>query len=600
MKNVKWIILFSIIGLFLLTVSLQSFANCTSFVVGKDASADGSTFVTIQQDTRSYDPRLSVIPAADHESGSMRPCPDMPQYQRWYDEYGNPRDATQISVAYDRHEPLPEGAQVEIFEIPQVEHTYGYLAGLFTTMNEHQVSFGMATLSCPDVLWNDEGVLRVTQLSYIAAERATTAREAIQIMGEMAEKYGLRSEYTPGKGFGISDGEEAWVFHIMQSGFDWTPESGKPGAIWAAKRVPDDEVAVYPNGEVLDEIDFNDPENYMWSDNVKSYAEEMGWWDPEWDRPFNFQHAYLQGEHNPEGTRMRLWRAFSLLAPSLDLPTPDEQLYMEDKYGGPWRYPFSVKPDKPVTVEDLKTWTRDRLEGTPYDMTKGPLAGPFGAPTRTMRGASTTIDGKRVRGSIRAIESDSSQYSEICQSRSWLPDHIGGIVWWTAGRPKTAFRVPFYCGVTEIPECHATGSHYEFEWGKTAYWAATFVNTFAHVMWNHIIEDVKDMQNEIESEAIAMIPAIDARAVELYEENPDKADEFLTNFCSMFARDATERYWDFAEYLILKYHHRYINIPKVAQSPEMNDPEYWQQQALEYQEEVRGRTQEELQGKMIK
>ena len=368
--------------------------------------------------------------------------------------------------------------------------------------------------------------------------------------------------------------------------------------MWAAKRVPDDEVAVYPNGMVIDEIDFNDHENYMFSSNVKSIAEELDLWDPKSEKPFNYKDVYLGGKHNGESTRIRLWRAYSFLAPSLNLPDPDEQLYLEGPDGGPWRYPFSVKPDKKVTVQDLMTWTRDRLEGTKYDVTKGPLAGPFGAPTRTM-GGSFTVDEQRVR-TARSIESDSTQYTEICQSRKWLPDHIGGIVWWAAGRPKTAFRVPFYCGVNEIPESHSTGNHYEMEWGKTAYWAATFVNTFAHVMWDYIIEDVKVMQNEIEGEAIAMIPAIDKQALEIYKSDPEKAREFLTSFCSRFAEDATRRYWDFGEYLILKYHNRYVNKPKVSQRPKMADEEYWRKLELEYQTEVRGRTQEELKGQMIK
>lgn len=589
--------LFILILITAISIVTNSVSACTMFAVGKNASADGSTFITIQQDTASYDPRLWVIPAKDHEPGSMRPCPDMPQQQRWYTLYGEPIDAPNTYVAYDRRSPLT--GPVEPFAIPEVEHTYGYLAGLFAVMNEHQVSFGMATLSCPDVLWNDEGQIRVTQLSYIAAERAKTAREAIQIMGEIAEKYGFRSEYTPGKGFGIADGEEAWVFHIMQVGPFWSKDSGKPGAIWAAKRVPDDEVAVFPNGAVIDEIDFDDPENYMFSSNLKSFAEEMGWYDPAEGRPFNFKHVYLEGNHNPEGTRVRLWRAFDLVAPSLNLPDPDEQLYLEDEYGGPWRYPFSVKPDKPVTVDDLLTWTRDRLEGTKYDLTKGPLAGPFGSPIRTFGTNFTTADGQRVRES-RSIDAETTQYSEICQSRKWLPDEIGGLVWWAPGRPATAFRVPFYCSVTEVPETHSTGSHYAFEWGKTAYWAATFVNTFATTMWNYIIEDVHEMQDKIEGEAQDLIPAIDARALELYEKDPEKAVSFLTNFSSMFARDATQRYWDFAEYLILKYHHNYINIPKVAVSPKMVEPELRIEDALRYQEEVRGRTQEELAGKMIK
>jgi len=597
MKRFKLVLILIVVGSVLLATSFQTLANCTSFVVGKNASADGSTFVTIEQDTTSYDPRYWVTPAKDHEPGSMRRCPDYPQYQRWYDEYGNPRDADNIAIAWDRREPL-EGPE-EVLEIPEVEHTYAYQSGLFTTMNEHQVSFGMATLGCPDVLWNDTGRLRITQLTLIAGERAKTAREAIQIMGELAEKYGFRGEYTPGKGLGIADGNEAWVFHIMQVGPDWTADSGKLGAVWAAKRVPDDEVAVYPNGIVIDEIDFDDPENYMYSSNLKSLAEEFGWWDSKSGEPFNFRNVFLEGKHNPEGTRMRQWRAFSFLAPSLNLPDPDAQLYLAGPNGGPWHYPFSVKPDKKVTLEDLFTWTRDTLEGTKYDLTRGPLAGPFGAPSRTIGSNFTTKDGKRVREAT-VIANDSGMYTEVCQSRSWLPDPIGGIVWWAPGRPKTSFRVPFYCSVNEIPPSHAKGSHYTIEWRESAWWAATFIQTFANVMYNYIIEDVKVMQNEIEGEAIAMIPAIDKQALGLYESDPEKARDFLTKFCSRFAMDATRRWWDFGEYLVLKYHNRFINKPKVSQRPKMVDEEYWINLALEYQEEVRGRTQEELAGKMIK
>ena len=557
---------------------------CTCFAVGKDASVDGSTFITIQQDTRSYDPRLFFVPAKDWPEGAMRPCPDYPQYQRWFDEYGNPKNADEIYEAYDRHTPA-EGP-VEKFEIPQVRHTYAYFHGLFGVMNEHQVSFGMPTLSINDALWNDNGKLRMTQLTMIAAERARTAREAIKIMGELAEKYGFRGEYTPGKGLGVGDPNEVWILHMMCAGPFWTPESGEPGAIWVAQRVPDDEVSVFPNGLMIGEIDFDDHENFMYSSNVKKVAEEMGWWDPDSDKPFNFMEAYSQGQPFSWSTRFRKWRGYQLVKPSLKLPDPVEQLEIEGPNGGVYRYPFSVKPDKKVSVEDLFQWTRDRMEATKFDRTKGPLAGPFGDTHRTF-GLGLTYNGEKII-SPRAISADYTQYSEVCQMRSWLPDPIGGIIWWSPGEPAASFRVPFYAGITKVPESHATGNQYEMEWGKTAYWAVTFVNTFSPVMYKYIMEDVREVQHEIDSKGLAAIPGIDAAALKLYETDPDQARTFLTQWCNQFAEDATERYWDLCNYLIVKYHNLYINKPKVAQTPKIPDEEYWKKIALEYQKEVIG------------
>jgi dipeptidase len=290
---------------------------------------------------------------------------------------------------------------------------------------------------------------------------------------------------------------------------------------------------------------------------------------------------------------MRQWRVFSLLAPSLNLPDPYEQLDLTDPDGGPYRYPFSVKPDKLLTHEDIWKITRDQLQGTRFDQTKGPLAGPFGCPTRTIGGNFTTEDGQMIRG-IRCVYSNTRTFDELVQARDWLPDHIGGILWWASGRPNTSVHVPFYCGATEIPEPYSTGNRFELEWGKTAFWASTVINTLANSLYNHIIEDVKEKQSEIESDTLNVIPAIDARALELYEEDPDKAREFLTSFCTSNSMNVHNQWWDLAESLLEKYAGRLIMKPKANQKPEISDEEYWLDLALEYQTEVRGISQEDI------
>jgi len=564
----------------LLGSSLQAWGCCT-ILVGKDASVDGSTIVTIQQDTPSYDPRLFLIPAKDHPPGAMRLCPDYPQYQRWWDVYGNPRNADEIYMPYDHH---PE-YEVKMLEIPQVPHTYAYMSATFSVMNEHQVSFGMPTLGPRDELACENGRIRLTQLTFIAAERAKTAREAIRIMGSLAEKYGFVSEYTPGKSLGVGDPNEVWFFNIIEPGPFWTPDSGKPGAIWVAQRVPDDHVAWFPNEMAIGEIDFDDPDNFMYCDHVKSFAVEMGWWPEDAKRPFHFRHAYKGKGKSWMSTLTRKWSGFRYIVPSLGVPDPFDILEMVDEYGYPKFYPFSVKPDKKVPLELVFRMTRDRLEGTKYDLHKGPLAGPYGTPQWTF--PSLSLAGEHVEN-FGSISNNSTQFTEVCQMRNWLPDHIGGIVWWGPGRAPTAPKVPFYAGIKGLPETHTKGNHYNMEWGETAWWAATFIQSFANAMHHYIIQDVRKEISEIENEAFAAIPGIDRAALELYRSDPEKGRDFLTQWCGQFARDVTERYWDFAEYLIVKYHNQFINKPKVSQKPKIPDEEYWTKIALEYQKEVRG------------
>ena len=225
------------------------------------------------------------------------------------------------------------------------------------------------------------------------------------------------------------------------------PDSGKPGCGWAAQRVPDDHVAVGANGFVITELDLDNPDYFMASENVISFAVDNGWYDPSSGKPFNFAHAY-KGSVDGIGTLQRAWRGYSLLAPHVELLLPEEALEWKGPDGEYYQYPFSVKAEKKISLEDLNTLVRDVYEGTPYDLTRGPLAGPFGTWHRT-QGTSFRVDGERVR-EARGIQADSSQYTEICQMRNWLPNEIGGIVWWAPGPPKAALRVPFYAGMTEL------------------------------------------------------------------------------------------------------------------------------------------------------
>lgn len=577
MKRSNLIVLFSVLGLFLLTISLSAFANCTVFMVGKDASKDGSIIISTSQDQPVYDARMEYIPPKDHAPGTIKVVYDFPQSFRWWDEYGKPKDAT----AEDKI----------VARIPEVEHTYGYIRRMFGVMNENQVSTAMATMSGENLsngLWNDYTKLRMTVLTYIALERAKTAKEALEVITLLAEEYGFKGESYPGKSMAIADPNEIWLLHMTEPGPFWTPDSGEPGAIWVAQRLPDDHVGVCPNGFSIQVVDFDDHDNFAYSSNLVSFAEEMGWYNPDSGAPFNFNEAYSQNRYTGFGVSLRSWRAYQLLAPNVDLPDPDESLNVEMPHGWHYRYPFSVKSDRKIGPEDLMPLYRDKLEGTKYDLTKGPLAGPYGSPTRTM-GLTLKKDGDIV-GSGRALAADGTTYAQINVMRSWLPDPIGGIVWWAPGRGKTSFFVPFYCGINDITSEHyTTGNQTEMEWGKTAYWAATFVNTFTDVMHYYIIQDVQMEQQLLEGIALGAIPVVDNIALELYKKDPGEAKDYLTRWSNNNANETVKKYWEFANYLIVKYHNRYINIPKLSTAPKIPDFDYWFNLALEYQRDVRGR-----------
>jgi dipeptidase len=593
MKYFKLTIIFIIMVLFLLTISIPAL-GCTGVGLGKGASVDGSVLNSLTQDGCTYDFRLKLIPAQDHEPGAMRNCADYPQQMRWFDPYGNPKNAEEIYVAYDRRSPL-EGP-VEKFEIPQVPHTFAYFTDLFGCMNEHQVGFAMASLGTTQALWNDEGKLRISQLSMIAAERATTAREAIQIMGEMAEKYGFRGEYGPGKMLGVSDPNEFWIFEVMQSDPFWTADSGKSGAIWVAQRVPDDHVCLFPNGSPIQEIDFDDPDHFMYSENIQSVAIENGWYDPDSGIPFSVVEAYLEGKSEGLGTLTRKWSGYRLIAPSLDLPDPYEANNMKDEYGRQYRYPFSVKPDKKMSPRDLMAINRDYFQGTKYDLSKGPLAGPFEYPFRYTQvgGSLSTADGDKYSfpRSIATVPN----YTKILQTRNWLPNAIGGIIWWSPSRATCSTYVPVYCGINEVTENFSEGNNYNIEWRHTLMWAAALVDMIMESNWAETIGEVTEMQHIIEKEATELVPLIDKIALEIYESSPEKAKEFLTQWSNQYADDVTRRYWDFAEYEFILHRLGGINTKEEGSPPDayphyftsIPDKDYWVKLAIEYQKNVIG------------
>jgi dipeptidase len=527
-------------------------------LVGKDASTDGSTITTHTCDCGMCDWTWRHVPAADHEPGTMRKIYHVSQYKTWPPNEG---------LKWDKYKEAYSGV-----EIPQVLHTYAYHHGMFGYMNEYQLAMGESTIGCRRRMRNPtpSATFDITALTRIAMERCKTAREAIKLMGSLAEKHGYGFN-DGGEMLAVADPNEAWIFEIMPVGPLWTPESGKPGAVWCAQRVPDDHVSVCPNESRIGKIDLDNPDYFLASPNAISLAVESGYYDPESGEPFSWKKAYSAREGSATssgGTRARLWRFFDLVAPSRTFSpeTPNME------------FPFSVKPDKKVSVKDVINMTRDKHQGNPFDPARGILGGPFSNPNYFQ---SFRLDDKYY-SKPRCICVNNVEYTTVTQSRGWLPDPIGGIVWLSFGAQDTSCYMPLYAGITEIPESFKIGDHWEFN-RKSARWAFDTVDFHTQVMYSYAIEDVKKAQTQYEDSVLAKTSAIDKAAHELYRQDPAQAVIFLTDYCISNADKVVDAWWELGDYLLIKYNHFRIYDTVKRKAGRIRHTELWNRAVVEHE-----------------
>lgn len=532
--------------------------GCTVIMVGKDASVDGSVMTTHTCDCGFCDWTWRYVPAADHEPGEMRKIYRVDQYKTFSPEEG---------LKWDLYKNNYSG-----LEIPQVPHTYAYVHGAFGYMNDQQLALGESTIGCHEKIENPTPSAKfdITMLTLIVMERCKTAREAIKLMGSLGEKYGYGFTDT-GEMLALSDPNELWVFEILPVGPLWTPKSGKPGAIWCAQRVPDDHVSVCPNESRIGEIDLDNPDYFMASPNVISFAVEHGYYDPKSGESFNWKKAYSPSEYSAtssNGSRGRLWRFFDLVAPSRNFSpdTPNMEL------------PFSVKPEKKISVKDVMMMTRDKFEGTPFYPARGLQGGPFRNPNHLPYGFK--LEDKSY-DTARVISVNRAEYIAITQCRGWLPHPIGGIVWIAFGAQDTSCYMPFYAGITKIPKSFEIGDHWVFD-RNSARWAFDYVDFHTQVLYSLAIEDVRKVQAKWEDGAVNRMLAIDKVALELYRQDPALVSEFLTNYCINNAKNVIDAWWELGNQLLVKYNHLWRYDTKTRKRIRLEYPEWWLKELVKY------------------
>jgi len=489
--------------------------GCTDIVVGKKASTDGSVITSHTVDGR-YDSRIIIVPAADHEPGEMAPV------YEW--------------IVYADYVPLEK-----LGEIPQVAHTFKYFNGAYPYANEHQVLIGETTLGGASETANSEdAIMTIEQLEVFALQRATTAREAIQIMGDFAVEYGYRESCYLGECLTVTDPNEAWVFEIFGVGPLWTPNSGKPGAVWCAQRVPDDHITCVPNMSRIAEIDPKDTENFMVCDDYIGPAVELGLYDPASGEPFIWCNVYGDALHAGTGSKVRIWKVYSELAPSGDW-------VMENAPN----YPFSVKAEKKVSFQDVIALFRETYAGTQYDMTEDPdwfVPGKEGwvkSPLATPQVDGTWRDLLDITY-YRPIARYYCSYYFVSQARDWMPNEIGGVLWFGLDNPENSPFIPLYTGVNKVPDSWAHLDRDKFD-RESAWWAFGLVDDLV----NHRYQDLKPELDEVlvpmQEDMFAMQESIEQTALDLYETSPELAQKFLTNYTGSLMNQTEKVYWDLVD-----------------------------------------------------
>ena len=485
--------------------------NCTSIMVGRMASADGSVMTSHTCDGR-YRTWLEIVPARTTEKDAMHPV-------YW--------GTLQTEAAWDMTNVTRKG------EIPEVASTYAYLSTAYPCLNEKQLAIGETTIYGRKELINDQGLFLIEELEKIALERCSTARQAIALIGSLAEEHGYADL---AECITIADKREVWQLEIAGSG------PGKPSALWVAQRIPDDHVGIAANIPRISEVDFNDHDYFMTSPNLRKKAKDMGYWDGK--EPFKFYKVINTGKPYA----IREFFVLSTLAPSLGLTMQMEEL------------PFSVRPEKKISVRDVMALYRQTYEGTTYDMTQNLLvrvtrkdeAGNEVTDTvrspvvsNWMNSDLRTLINELKPGTIerqRTIAIAGCSYSHVIQCREWLPDEVGAVAWFSFDNPGQSPRIPIFSGTMSLPgSFRICGQHRYRE--DAALWSFREANRLATVNWERGRKIIEPAVAEMEDKAFAELPALEERVKSLVSEGKnDEAKKAVTEYTGSFAMASMSRW----------------------------------------------------------
>ena len=490
------------VALLLTAFVMQGWA-CTNLIVGKNASADGSVIVSYSADSYGMFGFLCHYPAATYPAGAMR------DIYEW--------DTGKF-----------------LGQIKEAKQTYNVVGNI----NEFQVTIAETTFGGRPELVDTTAIMDYGSLIYVALQRSRTAKEAIKIMTSLVKEYGY---YSSGESFTIADPNEAWIMEMIGKG------PGVKGAVWVAVRIPDDCIAAHANQSRIHKFDMSDKDNCLYSPDVISFAREKGYFSGA-NKDFSFADAYCPLDFSGlRACEARVWSYYNMFSKATGqayLP------YVQGESKEPM--PLYVKPDRKLSVRDIQQAMRDHYEGTPLDITQDLGAGPFQMPYR-LSPLTFKVDGQEYFNE-RPISTQQSAFSFVSQMRANLPDAIGGVLWFGLDDANMTVFTPVYCNTDRIPASYAEGEGdcVTFSW-NSAFWIYNWVADMIRPRYSQMVDDMRTVQNELENTYAYAQEGVESAAMKLYNENPEKAKEFLTDYTNMCAQTAVDRWKQLGEFLIVRY-----------------------------------------------
>ena len=476
---------------------------CTNLIVGKNASADGSTIISYSADSYGLFGELYHFPAGLHNKGEL-----LDIYEWDTGKY--------------------------LGQIAQAKETYNVIGN----MNEHQLTIGETTFGGRPELVDTTGVIDYGSLIYIALQRSRNARQAIKVMTDLVQEYGY---YSSGESFTIADPNEVWIMEMIGKG------PGVRGAVWVAVRVPDDCIAAHANQSRIHQFDMNDKENCLYSSDVISFAREKGYFSGV-NKEFSFADAYAPLDFGARRfCEARVWSYYNLFTDRGQEFLP----YIQGTSNTPM--PLFVKPNRKLSVQDVQRAMRDHYEGTPLDLSNDFGAGPYHAPYR-LSPLTFKVDGEEYFNE-RPISTQQSGFVFVAQMRAELPDPVGGVLWFGTDDANMISFVPVYCCTNRVPECFTCvdGADYiTFSW-NSAFWIYNWVANMVYPRYDLMIGDLREVQQSLEQSFFTAQPGIEQVAQELYKKDPQEAVRFLTGYTNQMAQSAFESWKKLGEFLVVKY-----------------------------------------------
>ena len=497
-----------------LAFAFQSADACTSFLVGKKASADGSAFITYNADSYGMFGRLKYYPAAKHPKGTMRRIVD--------------GDTNHY-----------------LCDIPEAAETYAVMGQI----NEYQLAITETTFGGREELDGAGEGIDYVSLMTLGLQRAKTAREAIKVMTELVNKYGYASS---GESFSIADPNEVWMMEMIGKG------KGREGAVWVAVRIPDDCIAAHANHSRIHKFDLKDKDNVMYAKDVITFARQKGYFTGK-DADFSFSATYAPADFGAiRYCDTRVWSFYNKWVEGMDQYLD----YATGKAIGKHEpMPLYFKPKCKLSLADVMESNRDHYEGTPFDITKDAGAGAYCMPYRPSP-LTWKHEGKTYFNE-RPISTQQTAFTVVAQVRDYLPNAIGGVLWYANDDPNMAAYTPVYCANNAVPECYNVAEADDVTFSiKSAFWVCNWVANMTYPRYSQMFPSLKAVRDRLETTYFDRAKQIEGAAGKLFEHNPAGAVKYLTAYSQQCSEEMMSAWLKLAEYQIVKFNDMVVKPEK--------------------------------------